>query len=64
MTITAPTTKKGYLDRAIDCQSALEPAFEDLAERAEVAGWGRSDVAFALTNLGRLHLRKIVAAIR
>jgi hypothetical protein len=64
MTITAPATENGHLDRAIECQSALELAFENFAERAVAAGWSSSEVALALTNLSRLNLRRIAAVNR
>ena len=46
--ITAPKRDDDYADRSLDCQFALEPAFQELAARAQAAGWSEDDVSTAL----------------
>ncbi|GGD41788.1 hypothetical protein [Aureimonas glaciei] len=59
--IAAPKTAADYADRAIDCQFAMETAFQDLARRAEFAGWTEDDVSAALLELARSHIKGIIA---
>ena len=59
--IKGPSRPAPSADRSLDCQFALEPAFQDLAERAQTAGWTEDDVATALIELARNHLRGIAA---
>jgi hypothetical protein len=61
MSIAPPKTAVDYADRAIDCQFAMEPAFQDLARRAEFAGWTEDDVSAALLELARNHIKGIIA---
>ena len=57
MSIAPPTTADDYADRAIDCQFAMEPAFQNLVRQAEVAGWYADDVSAALLELARNHIK-------
>jgi hypothetical protein len=59
--IAAPETAVDYADSAIDCRFAMEPAFQDLARRAEFAGWTEDDVSAALLELARNHINSIIA---
>jgi hypothetical protein len=59
--IEAPKTGANYADRAVDCQFAIETAFQDLARRAEFAGWTEDDVSAALLELARNHINGIIA---
>lgn len=38
-------------ERHVRCQDAIYPAFKDLVDRAEAAGWHRRELLAALTEL-------------
>jgi hypothetical protein len=38
-------------------QEALEPAFQDRADRAREAGWGEDEIALALLELAGAHVK-------
>lgn len=50
-TIPSPRFNHFYPDRFWECQSALSPAFEELAKTAELAGWDASEVTAAIVAL-------------
>ena len=54
--IAAPKPETDISDRTLDCEFALEPAFQALAEAAERVGWRAEDVASALVNLADCHV--------
>lgn len=56
MTIDPPKRLERYDDLPIDCQMAIETEFQELADRAEAAGWHRFDVAQALLELAQNHI--------
>lgn len=56
MTIPRPKTSPTAPDHVLDAEFALEPYFQDLAERAAAAGWDQDVVAMALVGLAEAHL--------
>ena len=54
--IAAPKPDADISDRTLDCEFAMEPAFQALAEAAERVGWAPADVASALVNLADNHV--------
>lgn len=65
MTIPRPKTTLADPDHVLDAEFALEPCFQELAERAAAAGWDDDVVAAALVGLAeaRVEMRKANAAI-
>jgi hypothetical protein len=49
--IVEPSCPAGHPDRGLQCQLALEPAFQELAERAAESGWTEDEIAYALFKL-------------
>lgn len=43
-------------DRFLECQDAMDIAFQDLANRAVAAGWSEREVAAALVDLADNHM--------
>jgi hypothetical protein len=54
--IAAPKPEVDISDGTLDCEFAMEPAFQALAEAAERVGWAPADVASALVNLADCHV--------
>lgn len=50
--IPKPQLPWNHSDRLLHCEEMIEPAFLDLAARAEAAGWNADEVALALQSLG------------
>lgn len=48
-------------DRYLDCQFALEPSFQALAETCEAQGWSSDEVAYALLGLAEARLLTLAA---
>lgn len=61
MTIASPRIANDYPDRPLECQFAIESAFQGLVYQARVAGWSGSEVAAALVDLAHNHMRGIIA---
>lgn len=59
--VAPPVTGRGHPDRHLSCQEAIEPAFQELAENAESAGWSSDEVAAALVDLADNHMLALVA---
>lgn len=59
--IAPPRRAANNADRDLDCQFALEPAFQMLASRAQAVGWSEDEVAAALLELAHHHLQGIIA---
>ncbi|WP_292363457.1 hypothetical protein [Mesorhizobium sp.] len=49
--IVEPSCPADHPDRGLQCQLALEPAFQELAERAAESGWTEDEIAYALLEL-------------
>lgn len=64
MTIPRPKTTPVDPDHVLDAEFALEPYFQELAEKAKAAGWDEGVVAMALVGLAEahLHMRKANSA--
>ncbi len=56
MTIPRPKTTPADPDHVLDAEFAIEPYFQDLAEKAKAAGWDEDVVAMALAGLAEAHL--------
>lgn len=59
--IAPPKRPDDYADRNIDCQFAMEPAFQELLRQAEAAGWTEDDVAYATLELAGHNIKGIMA---
>jgi hypothetical protein len=53
--IEPPKTAAHHPDRGVDCEFALEPAFQVLVDEAERAGWSPAEVRRALIGLADAH---------
>lgn len=56
MTIDAPRHGPDHPDRFIDCQEALEAAFQALVWEAMKAGWGEAEAVAAIIELADAHV--------
>jgi hypothetical protein len=54
--IAGPKRTADISDRLLECEEALERAFQDLVERAERAGWDTIDITLALQSLADHHM--------
>lgn len=59
--IASPKRTDDYTDRGIDCQFAMEPAFQALLRQAEATGWTEDDVAYAVLELAGNNIKGIIA---
>ncbi|HEV7252668.1 MAG TPA: hypothetical protein VGN97_06170 [Mesorhizobium sp.] len=59
--IAGPKRGADHPDREIDCQEALEAQFQDLAERAEAAGWTAQEADTALLALAMSRIKARMA---
>lgn len=49
--ITPPRSKECYADRRIDCQEAMETAFQDMVEEMKLVGWSAREIRVAVRAL-------------
>jgi len=56
MAIPRPKTTPADPDHVLDAEFALEPYFQELAEKAAAAGWNEDVVAMALVGLAEAHV--------
>ena len=54
-------TDEDYSERCLDCQTDLAPGFHALVQRAVRVGWTEDDVASALFELARTHIKVLMA---
>ena len=54
--IPGPRRISDISDRPLECEEALERAFQDLVERAERAGWDTIEITLALQSLADHHM--------
>ncbi|MFC2248698.1 hypothetical protein ACETRX_03650 [Labrys portucalensis] len=54
--IAGPKRTADISDRLLECEEALERAFQDLVERAERAGWDTLEIYVALQSLADHHM--------
>lgn len=59
MNIAPPRRPNSHPDRLIDCQEAIESAFQDLMENVTAAGWGPEEVAASIKQLAWAYLRTL-----
>jgi hypothetical protein len=57
--VKSPAVSEQHPDRALECERAMEPGFEALADLAELSGWREGEVNDALL---RLALARILAS--
>ncbi|WP_245489882.1 MULTISPECIES: hypothetical protein [unclassified Mesorhizobium] len=55
--IVEPSCPADHPERGLQCQLALEPAFQELAERAAESGWTEDEIAYALLGLAGARLK-------
>jgi hypothetical protein len=58
---SSPKHEPGSPDYNLDCQSAMERAFQAVAAQAEAAGWDKGEVAYALLELARFNIKGMIA---
>ncbi|RVC84379.1 hypothetical protein EN739_35025, partial [Mesorhizobium sp. M2A.F.Ca.ET.017.03.2.1] len=56
--VAQPSCPVDHPDRALQCQLTLEPALQQLVERAAESGWTEDEVAQALLELARARLKE------
>ncbi|TWA13652.1 hypothetical protein FB005_12462 [Sinorhizobium medicae] len=61
MKIARPKRPTTDPDRHLDCEEAIEAAFQTVAAAAEAAGWTRHETAAALISLAENHSLAIEA---
>ncbi|QEN86851.1 hypothetical protein FZC33_11170 [Labrys sp. KNU-23] len=54
--IQGPRVDLDISDRLLECEEALERSFQDLVERAELAGWKTIEITCALQSLADHHM--------
>ncbi|MER9048180.1 hypothetical protein NKH89_13130 [Mesorhizobium sp. M0923] len=55
--IVEPSCPVDHRDRGLQCQLALEPAFQELADRAAGSSWTDDEIAYALLELADARLK-------
>lgn len=60
-TISTPRREPGSPDYNLDCQSAIERAFQAVAAQAEAARWDKGETAYALLELAHFNLKGLIA---
>ena len=60
-TVAAPKHDITHPEADIECQSALQPAFQELLRESVRAGWDESLASRALIGLASANLKEIVA---
>ncbi|RWX58374.1 hypothetical protein EOA24_39335, partial [Mesorhizobium sp. M2A.F.Ca.ET.039.01.1.1] len=56
--VAQPSCPVDHPDRALQCQLTLEPALQQLVERAAESGWTEDEIAQALLELARARLKE------
>lgn len=62
--IESPLLSEGSPDRPVNCEVALEPAFEALVKACLLKGWSAQEVAETLLKLATEHAETIVGRQR
>ncbi|WP_292492104.1 hypothetical protein [Mesorhizobium sp.] len=55
--IVQPSCPVDHPDRGLQCQLALEPALQQLVQRAAESGWTEDEIAYALLDLAGARLK-------
>jgi hypothetical protein len=55
-TIAPPKSPDVWPDRSVDCQFALEPAFQKLVAEAVAIGWGFDETCLAVVEVARANM--------
>ena len=61
MIIDPPKRPTDHPDRGLECEEAMEPAFQELARQAQQAGWYADEIAAALLSLAKNHVLGLLA---
>ena len=61
MPIDPPKHPANHPNRVLECEEAMELAFQELARQAEAAGWSGDEVADALLSVAENHFLGRVA---
>ena len=61
MIIDPPERPTDHPDRGLECEGAMEPAFQELARQATAAGWNADEIAAALLSLAKNHVLGLLA---
>ncbi|WP_312367046.1 hypothetical protein [Ensifer sp.] len=57
--VTPPKRPQNYPDRQLDCEEAMEAAFQAVVERAAAAGWSSQETALGLIGLVQAHIHSM-----
>ncbi|PZM16233.1 hypothetical protein [Rhizobium tubonense] len=57
--IHSPKSSPGNIERARECEEALDIAFKELLERAAAAGWQEAEVALVLADIADAHVMDV-----
>jgi hypothetical protein len=60
-TVAGPTNDPDHPDTAIDCESALTPAFQEMIRESVRVGWHEDVATRAMIALARAHLGELSA---
>ena len=55
--VSPPKRPSDHPDRQLDCEEALEAAFQEVAEKAVAAGWDAKEIAMSLVGLAEAHIK-------
>ena len=61
--ILPPEKAPGHPDRDVDCEDAMRPAFQNLINQAEAAGWTAEEIESALLALANDNIMHAVMAL-
>ena len=59
--VAKPRKAGDYEDRSLDCEEALEPAFQELMALAIKVGWGEAEASAAIISLAENHMLSLTA---
>lgn len=57
--VSPPKRPSDHPDRQLDCEEAMEAAFQEVAEKAIAAGWAQQEIAIGLIGLVQAHIHAL-----
>ncbi len=57
--VSPPKRPIDHPDRQLDCEEAMEAAFQEVAEKATAAGWGQQEIAIGLIGMVQAHIHAL-----
>ncbi len=57
--VSPPKRPTDHPDRLLDCEEAMEAAFQKVIERAAAAGWSQQEAALGLLGLIQAHIHAL-----